>query len=226
MVDSSCFLVSAKPSIYPVFGLFWTHVGPKFGSRRFFLGLEAGRNGPSFANPPTRRVVVIDFWTTLISVELRHEQTGHGGFRVNRDLRIEFQRDGKGNIISLDWRRNGAPPRSARRVEIKREDIQSSNGAHSAGRHAYQPAEDRLAPSTSVVSATTLSAYVRFSQRRGDPRTRAQSNPFDPIGHTRCCRLRTPATKLKALAVGGVVDSHTTRRNESVVVGIKLGSAS
>ena len=89
VVDSSCFLVSAKPSIYPVFGLFWTHVGPKFGWR-FFLGLEAGRNGPSFADPPTRRVVVIDFWTTLISVELRHEQTGHGGFRVDRDLESNF----------------------------------------------------------------------------------------------------------------------------------------
>ena len=31
MVDSSCFLVSAKPSFYPVFGRFWTQIGPKFG---------------------------------------------------------------------------------------------------------------------------------------------------------------------------------------------------
>ena len=30
-VDSSCFLVSARPSFYPVFGLFWTHIGPEFG---------------------------------------------------------------------------------------------------------------------------------------------------------------------------------------------------
>ena len=38
VVDSSCFLVSAKPSFYPVFGRFWTQIGPKFW-RRFFLGL-------------------------------------------------------------------------------------------------------------------------------------------------------------------------------------------
>jgi hypothetical protein len=30
VVDSSCFLVSAKPSCYPVFGLFWTQIGPTF----------------------------------------------------------------------------------------------------------------------------------------------------------------------------------------------------
>ena len=29
VVDSSCFLVSAIPSFYPVFGRFWTQVGPK-----------------------------------------------------------------------------------------------------------------------------------------------------------------------------------------------------
>lgn len=46
------------------------------------------------------------------------------------ESRIEFQRDGNGKIISLDWRRNGAAPRSARRVEIeKREDVRFSNGA-------------------------------------------------------------------------------------------------
>ena len=39
MVDSPCFLVSAKPSSYPVFGWFWTQFGPKLGLM-FFLGLE------------------------------------------------------------------------------------------------------------------------------------------------------------------------------------------
>ena len=39
MVDSSCFLVSAKPSFYPVFGQFWTQIGPKC-LRRFFVGLK------------------------------------------------------------------------------------------------------------------------------------------------------------------------------------------
>ena len=40
VVDSSCFLVSGRPSFYPVFGRFWTQVGPRFGWR-FFLGVEA-----------------------------------------------------------------------------------------------------------------------------------------------------------------------------------------
>ena len=33
MVDSSCFLVSARPSFYPVFGRLWTQIGPKFSRR-------------------------------------------------------------------------------------------------------------------------------------------------------------------------------------------------
>jgi pimeloyl-ACP methyl ester carboxylesterase len=46
------------------------------------------------------------------------------------ESRIDFQRDSTGKIISLSWRRDGAVPRSARRVEIeKREDVRFSNGA-------------------------------------------------------------------------------------------------
>ena len=46
------------------------------------------------------------------------------------ESQIKFQRDRDGHIISLDWRRNGAAPRSARRVDIeKREDVRFSNGA-------------------------------------------------------------------------------------------------
>ncbi len=46
------------------------------------------------------------------------------------ESRIEFQRDGNGRITSLEWRRNGAAPRTSRRVEIeKREDVRFSNGA-------------------------------------------------------------------------------------------------
>src|SRR6266568_2916812 len=40
------------------------------------------------------------------------------------ESRIEFQRDGTGKIASLTWKRDGAPLRSAGRVEIeKREDV-------------------------------------------------------------------------------------------------------
>ena len=34
------------------------------------------------------------------------------------ESRVEFQRDGTGKITSLTWRREGAGPRTARRVEI------------------------------------------------------------------------------------------------------------
>src|SRR4029450_9306389 len=50
VVDSSCFLVSARPSFYPVFGQFWTHIGPKF-ANRFFVGLEPKSQGPVVSGP-------------------------------------------------------------------------------------------------------------------------------------------------------------------------------
>jgi pimeloyl-ACP methyl ester carboxylesterase len=45
------------------------------------------------------------------------------------ESRIEFQRDGTGKITSLTWRRDGAAPRIARRVEIERhEEVRFSSG--------------------------------------------------------------------------------------------------
>jgi pimeloyl-ACP methyl ester carboxylesterase len=45
------------------------------------------------------------------------------------ESRIEFQRDGTGNITSVTWRREGVPARTARRVEIEeREDVRFSSG--------------------------------------------------------------------------------------------------
>jgi pimeloyl-ACP methyl ester carboxylesterase len=44
------------------------------------------------------------------------------------ESRVEFQRDGAGKIRSVTWRREGAPARIGRRVEIeKREDVRFSN---------------------------------------------------------------------------------------------------
>jgi pimeloyl-ACP methyl ester carboxylesterase/SAM-dependent methyltransferase len=46
------------------------------------------------------------------------------------ESRIEFVRDAAGKIVSLTWTREGASPRTARRVDIeKREDVRFSNGA-------------------------------------------------------------------------------------------------
>jgi len=53
------------------------------------------------------------------------------GFAVPAPVesRVEFQRDSTGKIISLTWRRDGAAPRTARRVEIeKHEDVRFSSG--------------------------------------------------------------------------------------------------
>ena len=45
------------------------------------------------------------------------------------ESRIDFRRDRSGKISSLTWRRDGAAPRLARRVEVeKREDVRFSNG--------------------------------------------------------------------------------------------------
>jgi len=45
------------------------------------------------------------------------------------ESRIDFQRDNRGKIISLTWRRDGATPRLARRVEIEtHEDVRFSSG--------------------------------------------------------------------------------------------------
>ena len=45
------------------------------------------------------------------------------------ESRIEFQRDAAGKIISLEWQREGAARRTARRVEVeKRENVEFANG--------------------------------------------------------------------------------------------------
>src|SRR5215203_4862956 len=51
------------------------------------------------------------------------------GISASVESRIEFQRGGAGNIISLTWHQDGVAPRTARRVAIeKREDVHFSNG--------------------------------------------------------------------------------------------------
>jgi len=55
---------------------------------------------------------------------------GHG-MAVSKSIesRIDFKRDATGKIASLTWKREGTPPRVARRVAIeKREDVQFGNG--------------------------------------------------------------------------------------------------
>jgi hypothetical protein len=56
--------------------------------------------------------------------------TGPGtAISTSIESQLEFRRDAAGKIVSLTWKREGAPPRIARRVEIeKHEDVLFSNG--------------------------------------------------------------------------------------------------
>ena len=45
------------------------------------------------------------------------------------ESRVEFQRDARGSITSLTWQREGAPPRTARRMDVeKHEDVRFPSG--------------------------------------------------------------------------------------------------
>src|SRR5437868_7603410 len=59
-----------------------------------------------------------------------HFFAGPGGaISSSVESRIDFQRDAAGQIASLIWRRDGTPPRIARRVDIeKREEVRFTNG--------------------------------------------------------------------------------------------------
>jgi hypothetical protein len=45
------------------------------------------------------------------------------------ESRVEFQRDGNRKIVSLTWKREGADPRTARRVEIEKHEDSASRVA-------------------------------------------------------------------------------------------------
>jgi pimeloyl-ACP methyl ester carboxylesterase len=90
------------------------------------------------------------------------------------ESRIEFQRDAAGKITSLTWRREGAPPRIARLVEIeKHEDVRFSNGGVQLTGTLISPATGRKHPAIILVhgSGAENREYVlpwaRFLIRRG-----------------------------------------------------------
>ncbi len=90
------------------------------------------------------------------------------------ESRIEFQRDGAGKITALTWRRAGATPRIARRVENeKRENVSFSNGSiHLAGT-LISPATGGKHPAIILVHASGaedreyLLPMARFLIRHG-----------------------------------------------------------
>ena len=82
---------------------------------------------------PTKQLVAFDESgevRALFATDRDHFFAGPGiAVSDSVESRIEFQRDSNGKIASLTWRREGTPPRIARRVEIeKHEDARFSNG--------------------------------------------------------------------------------------------------
>ena len=90
------------------------------------------------------------------------------------ESRIEFQRDGGGRIASLTWSRDGAPVRTARRVDIeRREDVRFSNGDVQLAGTLTSPAIQGPHPAVILVHASGaedreyLLPFARFLIRRG-----------------------------------------------------------
>lgn len=90
------------------------------------------------------------------------------------ESRIEFQRDGSGKIASLTWHRDGAAPRTARRVEIeKREDVRFSSGGVQLTGTLISPATGGKHPAIVLVHGSgaqnreSMLPWARFLIRRG-----------------------------------------------------------
>jgi len=90
------------------------------------------------------------------------------------EFRIEFQRGGAGNIISLTWHQDGVAPRTARRVAIeKREDVHFSNGDVRLAGTLISPAAGVNHPAIILVHGSGaenreyILPFARFLIRRG-----------------------------------------------------------
>jgi uncharacterized protein len=90
------------------------------------------------------------------------------------ESRIEFQRDIAGQIASLTWHRDGAAPRTARRVDIEqREDIRFSNGGVELTGMLISPATGGKHPAIVLVHGSgaqnreSMLPWARFLVRRG-----------------------------------------------------------
>ena len=90
------------------------------------------------------------------------------------ESRIEFQRDGTGRIVSFSWRRDGAAPRTARRVAIEQhEDVRFSNGDIRLAGTLITPAAAGKHPAIILVHGSGaenreyMLPWARFLIRRG-----------------------------------------------------------
>lgn len=90
------------------------------------------------------------------------------------ESRIEFQRGSGGSVVSLTWSRDGAPLRTARRVNIERhEDVRFSNGDVRLAGKLITPTTQGPHPAVILVHASGaedreyLLPFARFLIRRG-----------------------------------------------------------
>ena len=90
------------------------------------------------------------------------------------ESRIEFQRDATGKITSLTWRRDGAAPRVARRVEIeRREDVVFRNGDVQLAGTLITPGSGARHPAMILVHGSgpqgreSMLPFARFLVRHG-----------------------------------------------------------
>jgi uncharacterized protein len=101
--------------------------------------------------------------------------TGPGAaVRTAVESRIEFQRDASGKITSLTWRRDGATPRVARRVEIeRREDVAFRNGDVQLAGTLITPGSGAKHPAIILVHGSgpqgreSMLPFARFLIRHG-----------------------------------------------------------
>ena len=112
---------------------------------------------------------------TLFPAEPDRFFTGPGAaIPVPVESRIEVQRSDSGKIASLTWSREGAPARTARRVDIeRREDVRFSNGDVQLGGTLITPTTQGPHPAVILVHASGaedreyLLPFARFLIRHG-----------------------------------------------------------
>jgi pimeloyl-ACP methyl ester carboxylesterase len=112
---------------------------------------------------------------TLYPIERDQFFAGPGAaVATSIESRIDFQRDGTGTIVSLTWRREGAAPRTARRVEIEKyEHVQFSNADVRLSGTLIRPARGEKHPAVILVHGSGaenreyILPFARFLVRRG-----------------------------------------------------------
>jgi uncharacterized protein len=141
-----------------------------------FLYLQMWKEFSGFDKPS--RLVAFDESgevRTLYSTEPDRFFAGPGvAVATSVESRIEFRRDGAGKIISLTWRREGAGPRTARRVEIeRRHDVRFASGDIQLAGTLINPATNGKHPAIIVVHGSGpedrehMLPFARFLVRHG-----------------------------------------------------------